>query len=173
MENKFDCDMTDNVLDLHIKMNLDDFLEKVGHDYGTDNDISLEDLRKLLSHDVNKVNLDYLKNAHKINVQEEPDDVIRVLKTNEPTDVALSAVDKFIEQKNKREGEELLDPEFMDSAHVTWFAYVAGNWKAMVMSEGYSDYFEVTGIQKQNTIVVDRYDQASCSETFHLELVEW
>lgn len=134
-------------------------------------EIPINDIREILGKSTSGMfNLnDYMKD-HFQNVHEVKDEPLRVDANNTPADTALGAVGEYIDRINKEEDREIYDPEFEDSMHVTWFAYVAGNWKAMVMSEGFTEYFEVTYISEENSVKVDAYDINTESRTFKLEI---
>lgn len=138
-------------------------------------EISMNDIRELLdgrNSGTFNLNLNDYIEKHPGNLHKIEEDVLRVDSNNTPEDTAMGAVAEYIARINKEEDREIYDPKFEDSMHVTWFAYVAGNWKAMVMSDGFTEYFEVTYISEEDSVKVDAYDINTASRTFQLETVK-
>lgn len=76
---------------------------------------------------------------------------------NRPEAIAIAAVAEYTDAINQSKSYDTYDRVDTDMLHVTWHAYIAGNWKSMVMWDDHDEYFEVTYISKENLVVVDAY----------------
>ena len=50
-------------------------------------------------------------------------------------------------------------PILPNAIRVTWYCYLAGNYKCLISLNGLSYYFEVTYIAKENKLILDEYDK--------------